>query len=785
MKKFILVIAVMVFAIGSIITRASEQNVSSNYSAYLTAKNPSLIEKASLPERLIAEANGNNGQDNIALDIPLNDECIDAEQINSPFPANVYGTTIDATIDCPDGFGEAAVWYKFDVNSAWNEVTIDYCLTENDQIDYSASLLYADCPSGGIECADYIEAYQYYETYCSNGYTNAQVRWLGLPGPATYYFPVYFNVASDFGFTIDITEYTQAVVTCPGGAQMETEACGDDDNSGCLMPSGYEQFESIDCDTDICGTYWSNFHTRDMDWYEIILTTRGFINWSAVGEAPTRIWIYNGTGGCDGIFLGSDAAEPGLTANLELELEAGTYWLVVGVDGWFDMPCDGSGMFTNDYIANATCEPGIPVFSVTPTVVYGEALEGFTDTEILTVSNIGTGRLNFIAEATQNVTVVLSDNRGSQHAIDNNSVDIHSLLSPYAPENIEALYQNMPVSTDDIFEPDEIIMSLDCPIDGIAEAEACGDDINGGCAMFPGSEAFETVDCNTILCGTSWSDGSTRDTDWFTLTLTESTLLYYSITADFPLLTFIIKPGSPGDECDDFQALYFASAVAGDTTSIISSLPPGTYWIWVGPAAWYNQPCDGTGDFGNDYVAWINCEPPWLTIDILSGTIHEGDPDIDIEVLMDATDLEPGTYTGMVTFYSNDQTNSPFEVPVTFVVDEVYGYLPGDANMGTGIWPAEVSGADVVYLVNYFYEGQSDPCLYGTFWASADANGDCIIMGSDVIYLVRYFRGGNSGPLYCPYYPCIPPIEETYPDCIPTPAISDEIIEQTGEVGMH
>lgn len=785
MRKFILITAVIVFSVGLTIALANEQNISINNSAYLTAENPLSVKESPLPEQLQVEAIDNDGQDNITLDIPLNDECIDAEQINGPFPINVYGSTIDATVDCPDGFAEAAVWYKFDAASSWNEVTINYCLTENDLIEYSASILYSDCPTGGIECADYIEAYQYYETYCPNGYTNAQVRWLGLPGPATYYFPVYFNTATDFGFTIDVNTYTQAVVTCPGGAYMELENCGDDDNGGCLMAPGSEQFESIDCDVDVCGTYWSNFHTRDTDWYELTLATRGFIDWSAVGEAPTRIWIYNGTGGCDGIFLGSYAAEPGMTASIELEVEAGTYWLVVGVDGWFDMPCDGNGMFTNDYIASVSCEPGTPIISANPTAVFGQAYEGFTDTETLTVSNIGTGRLNFIAEATQNVTVVLSDDKSSQQAIDNNLVDIHGLLSPYAPDNIENLYQDVPIILDDILNPDILPMSLDCPVGGIMEAESCGDDVNGGCAMFPGTEAFEVVDCNTVICGTSWSDGSTRDTDWFVLTLTQSTLFHFSITADFPVLTFIIKPGSPGNECDDFQALYFASAVVGDTTSIISSLPPGTYWIWVGPAAWYNQPCDGTGDFENDYIAWINCEPPWLTIDVLSGTIHEGDPDIDIEVLMDATDLEPGTYTGMITFYSNDYTNTPLEVPVTFIVDEVYGYFPGDANMAEGIWPAEVTGADVIYLVNYFYEGQSDPCLYGTFWASADANGDCVIMGSDVIYLARYFKGANSGPLFCPYYPWIPPIEETYPECIPTPAISDDIIEQIGNAGMR
>ena len=82
-----------------------------------------------------------------------------------------------------------------------------------------------------------------------------------------------------------------------------------------------------------------------------------------------------------------------------------------------------------------------------------------------------------------------------------------------------------------------------------------------------------------------------------------------------------------------------------------------------------------------------------------------------------------------------------------------YPYFNGDANMYNGVWPPQCIGSDVTYLVGYFrgYE-TSIQCKINNFWASADVNGDCLIIGSDVTRLVNYFRSiGNIE--YCPAYP--------------------------------
>jgi len=554
-----------------------------------------------------------------------------------------------------------------------------------------------------------------------------------------------------------------SAVDCPPEAQLELEICGDDNNGGCLMPLGTEQFESISCGIFVCGTYWSDDVIRDTDWYELVLIERGFVKWLAVGDAPTRIWMYDGSAGCEGaVWLASVSANPDDTASFELEVPAGTYWLVVGPDDWYDMPCDGSGDYGNNYVGSVICELGTPILSVAPDSVYGEALEGFTNTEILTISNAGTGRLNFTASAIQDLTMIIASDQPDNPGY--SDIDLPSLLAIGKSDQTEEFYENLLIWIKQNHNIGPRLNLVDCPGDAIFETEACGDDINGGCSMTPGFEAFETLDCNTIVCGTAWSDGSTRDTDWYILNLTEPTLFTWSVTADFPLLTLIILPGSAGNECADYEALLIEVADPGDTAQIITSLPAGSYWLWVGPTGWYDMPCDGTGEYENDYVASLKCEPPWLLIDVLSGTIHEGDSPVIMNVFLNATDLLPGTYTGDIIFNSNDDVNSPLDVPVVFVVNHVYEYIPGDANMTEGNWPAELTSADVTYLVNYFRRLNAG-CSFEGFYAAADANGDCKVIGNDVTYLVNYFRSWLPPPDGCPDFPHIPPVEENYPAC--------------------
>ena len=562
--------------------------------------------------------------------------------------------------------------------------------------------------------------------------------------------------------TDDITPVI-AAVDCPAGALTESETCGDNTNNGCLMSPGTEQFETIACGDVYCGTYWSSETTRDLDWYELDFTANyGFLTFWATGEAPTRIWVYDAAGGCDdAIYMASIAAEAEDTAMLELELFSGTYWLVVGPDNWYNMPCDGSGDYTNNYVLSATCELGEPTISVDPLSVYGVALEGYSTTENIEVANTGAGRLEFTATSSQDFIATISDGASG---VDVSSLNIEKLIANEKPSDYDAMLSALQLNEYGRYDDLPVIAAVDCPPDGIYETENCGESLNNGCAMDPGFEAFDNLTCNSSICGTVWSDSDDRDTDWYLLELTEATSFNWTVTADFPAMTLLLLPGDDPNMCHGYEALILDIADPGDTAKIFASLPAGDYWLWVGPTAWFNMPCDGTGEYTNSYVASLKCQPAWLSVDIVSGTIHQGQPPVDITVLLDATNLTSGTYTGNIRFRSNDYANDPLDVPVEFLVRKVFEYTPGDANMAAGNWPPAVDAADVTYLVHFFL-GHNSSCRFDGFFASADANGDCMITGGDVAYLVYWFRGINEPPKHCPAYPPMPPTEENYPEC--------------------
>jgi hypothetical protein len=120
----------------------------------------------------------------------------------------------------------------------------------------------------------------------------------------------------------------------------------------------------------------------------------------------------------------------------------------------------------------------------------------------------------------------------------------------------------------------------------------------------------------------------------------------------------------------------------------------------------------------------------------------------DVDGIMQPTIAAGETY--YPDFYKTSDINMLDAIGWDYSIDLGYQYLPGDANMPNGLWPPEVIGSDVTYLVNYF-RGESVSCLLDGFYCSADVNGDCDVIGSDVTKLVSYFRG-MTGLEYCPDY---------------------------------
>jgi hypothetical protein len=119
----------------------------------------------------------------------------------------------------------------------------------------------------------------------------------------------------------------------------------------------------------------------------------------------------------------------------------------------------------------------------------------------------------------------------------------------------------------------------------------------------------------------------------------------------------------------------------------------------------------------------------------------------------DDLDLEGQTITDAIGYgFECGPLSGPPNCGDPWDVSHLY-YVPGDANMYSGQWPAVVTGEDVTYLANYFKGFQTNqPCIIDDIFAAADINGDCLVIGSDVTRLVNYFRGMND-IVFCPETP--------------------------------
>jgi hypothetical protein len=211
---------------------------------------------------------------------------------------------------------------------------------------------------------------------------------------------------------------------------------------------------------------------------------------------------------------------------------------------------------------------------------------------------------------------------------------------------------------------------VECPPEGIPEQEPlCEDDWddiwNAGCGGMP--VAFEEINCNTKICGTSgtflYYGAQYRDTDWFRVELTEMAIIIWSVVAEFPVLILLIDAGS--ENCEDYEILDWREEEPCDTATISMWVPAGVYWLWIGPWVFEGYPC------GAEYVSEIRCSPC-------------GDCNGD-----GAVDLADVVY--MVNYlFLNGPAPQPSEA--------------GDANCSGG-----VDLADAVYIVNWLFIGGPPP----------------------------------------------------------------------------
>ena len=164
---------------------------------------------------------------------------------------------------------------------------------------------------------------------------------------------------------------------------------------------------------------------------------------------------------------------------------------------------------------------------------------------------------------------------------------------------------------------------VECPPDATVDPEPeCGDDYedttNGGCNSEP--PVFGTIECGETICGTAgtftYQGNAYRDTDWYMFSLAQPSPVTWTVTADFPVLIFLLDIV----DCDDFGNNLSESATGGpcqEVTIDAGEIPPGDYIAFVAPSGFDGVDCSSV------WVGTLECEsgpcevdcPPDATVD--------------------------------------------------------------------------------------------------------------------------------------------------------------------------
>ncbi|MCB1060749.1 MAG: hypothetical protein KDB65_10985 [Calditrichaeota bacterium] len=155
----------------------------------------------------------------------------------------------------------------------------------------------------------------------------------------------------------------------------------------------------------------------------------------------------------------------------------------------------------------------------------------------------------------------------------------------------------------------EQVCDITCPGGATPEGEpTCANEYvdvtNGGC--FAVAENFGSISCGETVCGTSGTftvaGANSSDDDFYEFTLTQTTDVSFSVTAEFCVLAAIFQAGPTGFECDSATVLGSAVESACSTLTLSGRLEAGTYYAYVTTALLTGVTC------GAQYYASLDCE---------------------------------------------------------------------------------------------------------------------------------------------------------------------------------
>jgi hypothetical protein len=124
-----------------------------------------------------------------------------------------------------------------------------------------------------------------------------------------------------------------------------TEACSD---AFCQCDHVSVDPSLVDCGQSVCGTFWADGESRDVDPFEIDVDKHGLYAWRVAAAAPATVAITSI--GCANVTI--FAMKSGDCPEAAGILEPGHYFVSVSPDRVDGLPCGGS----NAYVATLTCD---------------------------------------------------------------------------------------------------------------------------------------------------------------------------------------------------------------------------------------------------------------------------------------------------------------------------------------------------------------------------------------------------------------------------------------------
>ena len=258
---------------------------------------------------------------------PANDSCATAEALTVGTPAAFDNSFADDDGGASCGFGGdqggGAVWFTFTSN---RDGAVEVLTCDGTGFDTIVSLI-DGCDGTEVGCNDDSCGLQSYFVANVTSGTTYKVRVSG------------YALARGAGSLL--VNYTEpCVITAPGGAIVEAEACGEDLNGGCNAP-GFP-VEAVTNNSVIYGLAYAAGGTRDTDWYELTLDTDQDLTITGRAEFDLRLFILDNV--CPGVTIiaTGNTGRPCNEISVTATLTAGTYRVFAGTNFFDGLPCDGS-----------------------------------------------------------------------------------------------------------------------------------------------------------------------------------------------------------------------------------------------------------------------------------------------------------------------------------------------------------------------------------------------------------------------------------------------------------